>query len=104
MNRCNQHYLKSFTKHDEALLKTMVGMIETHPQANITMASYNMINVEGNGLKDFLQGLVNQVPVLDMKMYKVKQTNTKKRQGKHKVVETNKDIHSIYFTFYNLRI
>jgi len=97
MNRSNNH-LKSFSKHDEQLLATMTHMIDSHPNAHVTMASFNVINVEGNGLGGFLQGLVNQVPVQDMRVYKAKQTQP--RQVKHKVVNTGLEKHTIYFTFH----
>lgn len=99
MNQKN--FLKSMSKHDEAVLATMTNMINTHPNANIRMASFNVISIEGDGLGDFLQGLVKQVPVLNMKVYKVKPSGTPK-QAKHEVVNNGKDIHCIYFTFFEL--
>lgn len=96
------NFLKSYTTHDEALLKTMTHMIETHPNAEITMASYNVINVKGDGLGEFLQELVNQVPVLNMKTYKVKKSNSKFKQVKHETVDTGVEKNCVWFTFFEL--
>ena len=98
----NHLHLKSSTKHDEALLATMTHMVETHPNARITMASANVINVEGNGLGEFLNELVKQVPVLEMHVYKVKQSRN--IQCKHKQVNNGLEKHSIHFNFHNLEV
>lgn len=99
----NQHnFLKSFTKHDEQLLSTMTHMIETHPNAKVTMASFNVINVEGDGLGEFLQELVNQVPVLNMRTFKIKKSTAKHRQVKHEIVDSGVEEHSVMFTFHDL--
>lgn len=96
------NFLKSSTKDDEALLATMTHMIETHPNATITMASFNVINIEGDGLGEFLQELVKQVPVLNMKTYKIKKSTGKHRQVKHNFVDNGVEKHSVMFTFANL--
>ena len=96
------NHLKSSTKHDEHLLATMTFMVGSHPDANITMASSNVINVEGDGLGEFLECIVNQVPVLGMHVYKVKQN--KSIQCKHKQVNNGLEKHSIHFTFYELEV
>ena len=100
MSRIAHNHLKSSTSHDEQLLATMTHMVASHPNAKITMASFNVINIEGDGLGEFLQELVNQVPVLDMKVYKVKQSAP--RQTKHKVVDNGLEKHCIHFNFYRL--
>ena len=100
MSKIAHNYLQSYSVHDEQLLATMTHMVASHPNAKITMASFNVINVEGNGLGEFLQELVNQVPALDMKVYKVKKSVP--RQSKHKVVDNGLEKHSIYFTFHEL--
>ena len=94
------NYLKSFTKHDEQLLEVMMNMINTHPNAKILMASYNVINIEGNGLGEFLQELVKQVPVLEMTTYKIKQSNGKFKQVKHQVVDNGVEKNCVWFKFY----
>ena len=96
-----QNFLKSSTKHDEAVLKTMTHMINSHPNATITMASFNAINIEGNGLGEFLNELVKQVPVLEMKVYKIRETEPPK-QVKHKVNVTDVERHTVIFTFYSI--
>ena len=99
----NHLHLKSLgNPHDEALLATMTHMVETHPNARITMASVNVINVEGNGLGEFLNELVKQVPVLGMRVYKSKRG--KQIQSKHRKVDNGLETHSIHFTFHNLEV
>ena len=94
-------HLKSSSKHDEAILAVMAHMIESHPNATITMASSNVINVTGNGLGPFLKALVNQVPVLNMNHYQSKRQ--KQKQFKHKMVDNGgAETHCIHFTFYEL--
>ena len=96
-----QNYLQSFTEHDEALLVTMMHMIDTNPNVKIIEASYNIIKIEGNNLEKFLNALVKTTPILDMKAYKVH-----KKQPKQKKYKTNTDeydLYCVYFTFYNLR-
>ena len=89
--------------NDLHLLKTMTMMIETHPDATVTMASSNAINVSGDGIGDFLQELVNQVPVLNMKYYQSKsKSNSTFVQCKHKRVDRGVETHCIQFTFYEL--
>ena len=100
MMRTKQHFLKSDTKHDEALLKTMTHMINSHPNATITMASFNAINIEGNGLGEFLNELVKQVPVLKMRVFKIREESPK--QVKHKVNVTDVEKHTVIFTFHGI--
>ena len=97
----NQNHLKSFTKHDEALLETMTNMLASHPDASIIEASYNIIKVKGDNLKEFISILIDQIPVLDMKMYKIKRKEGK--QTKYTKIFHKQDVHCVYFTFYNLR-
>ena len=100
MSKTMSNHLKSYSVHDEAVLATMTHMIEAHPNANVTMASFNVINVEGNGLGAFLQELVKQVPVLEMKAYKTRHNNPKK--SKHTVVDNGLEKFTVFFTFHGL--
>lgn len=102
MSRLMSNHLKSTSKHDEALLVTMYNMIESHPNAHVTMASFNVINIEGDGLGEFLQELVKQVPVLKMRTYKIKKSNGKHKQRKHEVVDNGLEKNCVWFTFYGL--
>ena len=92
----DRNFLKSTTIHDEALLSAMTNMIATHPNAEIKMASFNAINIKGDGVDQFLEELVNQVPVLEMSLIKVKKTDAK--QHKH---QKSSATHCIHFSFHN---
>lgn len=96
------NHLKSYSTHDEQLLAVMTNMIESHPDAKILMASYNVINIEGDGLGEFLQEIVKQVPVLKMRTYKIKKSNGKHKQRKHEVVDNGLEKNCVWFTFYGL--
>ena len=88
------NFLKSFSVHDEQLLTVMYNMVKDNPNTNVTEASHNVLNIEGN-VKEFLESLVQVVPVLNMKMYKIKTPKTEKLDC---------DVHCIYFTFHNLDV
>ena len=92
------------SKHDKALLSVMTFMIESNPNANVTMAQNCFITVEGDGLFPFLEALVNQVPVLDMKVYKIKKSNknSKFRRVKHETVDNGLEKFGVYFKFHEL--
>ena len=99
----NNLFLKSFDDiHDESLMEVMVHMIESHQNAEILMASSNVINVGGKNLTDFLQTLVSLVPVRDMKVYKCK-PHGEPKQIKHEI-RYKGEVHSIHFTFYELEM
>lgn len=93
MNQNN--FLKSFTTHDTQLLCAMTNMINTNPNARIIEASFNLIKVMGNDLEDFLDVVVSQVPVLDMKVSQVKNTKLNRNNP-------DCDIHCVFFTFHGV--
>ena len=80
--------MKNHELHDTHLMGVMNDMINTL-NVDETVAHSNTIKVVGNGLQDALQTLVEQVPVLNMKVYQVAQ---------HNVRGTDKEVHVVYFT------
>ena len=71
---------------DEHLMGVMENMVQTLGVR--TTSHSNTIKVVGDGVGDVLQALVEQVPVLDMKVYKVGPQNS----------GVPVDVHVIHFT------
>lgn len=74
---------------DNHLMNTIGGIVTGLTGVQSTILHSNTIKVIGNGLGDALQTIVDQIPVLDMKVYKVNPKNVK---------HTDLDVHIIYFT------
>lgn len=85
----NTEMMDNHKQHDEHLMTVMENMILTLGVES-TFAHSNTVRVLGDGVKDALQTLVGQVPVLDMKVYTVNPKNLKEDTG----VEMN----VVYFT------
>lgn len=71
--------------HDNHLMMVIENMInDVH-----TISHSNTITVIGNGMESTLKEIINQVPVLDMRVYKVDSKNLK---------DDDVEVHVIYFT------
>lgn len=74
--------------HDAHLMNVMSNMINSLGVQD-TFSHSNTIRVTGDGLGDVLNVLVGQVPVLNMKVYKVAPRN---------IHDTDQDVHIMYFS------
>jgi hypothetical protein len=61
---------------DKHLMEVMDNMIQTNKNVTETLALNNTIQIKGDNVQDFLNVLVNQVPVLNMRTYKANPKNT----------------------------